>query len=317
VLALGTALVLQSQVAQQQLQQLLLFQLLQKQARQLAQMQQQMQQHGAMLQEQQVLLHAPAHAPSLSLTRPLTLARSPTHSPSPVRHPAQQQQQRALAHLGAVHAGEQQLLRPAGRLRAHAAPGCEDVQRDAYCRSYCLRHGPLPATLEAWRSWPATAGNCRYVTQCGVRPTVPPELRKAGALSQRHDLSELAQCWLWYSTKHWVRNVSFAWQQQTRPPAASAPSQHTALHGGGGGAGETHQGPRALFRLGSGKMELDNKAHLLRALQMYEARHQCKANQVYPATIELSSKAKCLQAHVLKSLCPSTFTVSRHYRERF
>ena len=97
-----------------------------------------------------------------------------------------------------------------------------------------------------------------------------------------------------------MRNVSFAWQQQTRPPAASAPPQHTALHGGGGGAGETHQGPRALFRLGSGKMELDNKAHLLRALQMYEARHQCKANQVYPATIELSSKAKCLQAHFSK-----------------
>ena len=100
-----------------------------------------------------------------------------------------------------------------------------------WCNGYCSRHGSQP----------------------------PPELLQPGRLSVRDDLSNVSQCFLWYT------NALF-----TRPTSGSEGLQ--------------------IPRLGPG---VDNKAFFVHALQDYERRLGCAANQVYPPTLELNDTALC------------------------
>jgi len=172
--------------------------------------------------------------------------------------------------------------------------GCSHMVRrdDPFCMPYCLKHGLIPQTEVEFRTWPASAGNCQYVAWCSKHNIIPPELKRTGPLTDRRNLSELALCWLWYSPNWPSRNTTFSWQQHQQ-----ATGSQPAVVPSSPAAEQRRQLQRPLIpRLGKkSRKELDNKARLVHVIQRYEALHQCRANQIYPPTIELGYTGECEQ----------------------
>ena len=101
----------------------------------------------------------------------------------------------------------------------------------------------------------------RIRLQCGytiVGDAAPQELMVAGRLGQRHDLSELSQCFLWYSKVFWMR-------------------------GTGGATGITH------YRRGG----MENKNKVARQMAEYDEKHRCLPFQVSPVAVNLSDVDAC------------------------